>query len=133
MVLYTLEQCWEILGHYFENHCNNEECVRKLRTEEMHCQFRMFVILFRHFGILIDKPKHQKAKIVHTPENTAAVAESALEAPSTPIHRRSQQFNISETLLRRILHKDLGMATYKVQLVKKLKSIDHPMHFRFAK
>ena len=33
MVVYTLEQRWEILRHYFENHGNVAECVRKLRTD----------------------------------------------------------------------------------------------------
>ena len=80
-----------------------------------------------------DKLKREKSKTVHTPEYFAAVAESICEAPSTPIHRRSQQLNISETSLRRILHKDLGIKPYKVQLVQELKSIDHPMRFRFAK
>ena len=84
-------------------------------------------------GILIDKPKSEKPKTVCKPENTAAVAESVCEAPSTSIHRRSQQFNLSETSLRRILHKDLGMMSYKVQLVQELKLIDHPMRFCFAK
>ena len=32
MVMHTLEQRWEILRHYFENHGNVAECVRKLRT-----------------------------------------------------------------------------------------------------
>ena len=32
-VVYTLEQCWEILRHYFGNHSNVAECVRKLRTD----------------------------------------------------------------------------------------------------
>ena len=59
-------------------------------------------------GILIDKPKREQPKIVRTPENIAAVAESVCEAPSTLIHSRSQQLHISETSLRRILHKDLG-------------------------
>ena len=83
--------------------------------------------------ILIDKPKRAKPKTVLTPENIAAVAESVREAPSTSIHRCSQQFNISETSLRRILHKDLCMTTYKRQLVQELKPIDHPMRFGFAK
>ena len=61
------------------------------------------------------------------------MVESVCEAPSTSIHRRSQQLNISETSLRLILHKDLGMTLYKVQLVQELKSIDHPMRFRLAK
>ena len=33
MVVYTLDQRWEILRHYFENHGNVAECVRKLRTD----------------------------------------------------------------------------------------------------
>ena len=82
-------------------------------------------------GILIDKPKREKPKTVRRPENIAAVAESVCEAPS--IYRRSQQLNISETSLRRILHKDLGMTPYEVQLVLELKPIDLPMRFRFAK
>ena len=32
MIVYTLEQRWEILRHYFEKHGNVAECVRKLRT-----------------------------------------------------------------------------------------------------
>ena len=83
-------------------------------------------------GILI-VPKREKPKTVHTHENTAAVAESVCEAPLTSIHRCSQQLNISETSLRRILHKELGMTPYKIQLVHELKPIDHPMRFRFAK
>ena len=58
-------------------------------------------------GILIDKPKREKPRTVLTPENIAAVAENVCEVPSTLIHRRSQQWNISETSLRRILYKDL--------------------------
>ena len=32
MVVNALEQRWEILRHYFENHANVTEYVRKLRT-----------------------------------------------------------------------------------------------------
>ena len=56
------------------------------------------------------------------------MAESVREAPLTSIHRRSQQLNISETLLRRILHKDLAITPYKVQFIQDLKPIDHQMH-----
>ena len=83
--------------------------------------------------MLIDKPKYEKPKTVRTPEYIAAVAESVCEAPSTSIHRRCQQLNISGTSLRRILHKDLGITPHKVHLVKELKPIDHPMRFCFAK
>ena len=62
--------------------------------------------------ILIDKLKQEKPKTAHTPENTTAVTENEREAPSTSIHRHPQQFNISETSLKRILHKNLGMPPY---------------------
>ena len=70
---------------------------------------------------------------MRTPDTIAAMAACVHEAPSTSIHRRSQQLNTSEKSLKRILHKDLGMTPYKVQLVQELKPIDHPMHIRFAK
>ena len=67
---------------------------------------------------------------MRTTENIAAVAERVCEAPLTSI--RSQQLNISETSFRAILHKDLGITPYKVQLVQELKPIDHTMSFHFA-
>ena len=86
----------------------------------------------KEIGILIDIPKREKPKIVRTPENIATVAKSVRKAPLTSIHRRSQQLNISETLLRRILHKDLGVTPYKIQLVQELRPIDHSIRFHFA-
>ena len=84
-------------------------------------------------GILIGKQKREKPKTVHTPENIDAMAKSVYEASSTLIHLRSQQSNISETSLKKMLHKFLGMTPYNVQLVQELKTIDHLMRFRFAK
>ena len=100
-----------------QNVCEN--CVRILE-EEKHRQFRMIVILWKKWKQLasssINHPHREKPKTVRTPEYIAAVAESVCEAPLTSIHRRSQQLNISETSLRRILHKDLSMAPYKYEL-----------------
>ena len=135
MVVYTLEQRWEILQQYFENHGNVAECIRKLRTdfgrrEAPSAPYVGYIVKkVKECGILIDKPKREKPKIEPTPENIAAVAESVCEAQSTSIHRFFHQLNISEASL----HKVLGMTPYKVQLVQELKPIDHPMRFRFAK
>ena len=102
--------------------------MRKLRTdfgrrEGLSAPYvRYLVKKVKETSILIDKPKREIPKTVHIPESIAAVAES-----------EHQQLNILETSLRRILHKDLGMMPYKVQLVQKLKPIDRPMRFRFAK
>ena len=99
------------MQHYFENHGNVAECVQKLRKDFGRREaptapyVRYLVTKVKETGILIDKPKREKPKTVRTPENIAAVTESVCEASSTSIHRRSQKLNISETTLRRILHK----------------------------
>ena len=124
------------MRHYFENYGNVADGVRTLldfgRREPPYVRY-LVKKKVKEAGIIINNPKREKPKPMRTPENIAAVAESVCAAPSTTIHRRSQQLNISEILLRRILHKDLGMMPYKVQLVQELKPIDHPMRFRFAK
>ena len=68
MVVYTLEQHWQILRHYFENHGNVAECVRKFRTDfgRRHAPSAPYV---RYF--------------------VKTVTESVCEAPSTSIHRRT--------------------------------------------
>ena len=101
------------MRHNFENHGNVAECVQKLRTdfgrrEAPSAPYVHYGVKeVKETGILIDKPKRENSKTVRTPENIAAVAESVCEAPSTSIYSRSQQLNISETSLRRILHRDL--------------------------
>ena len=66
MFVYTLQQRWKILQHYFRNHGNVAECVRKLRTDFRRREapsapyVRYFVKKVKETGILIDKPKHQK-------------------------------------------------------------------------
>ena len=66
MVVYTLEHRWYILLHYFENHGNVAECVRKLRTDFERREtpsapyIRYLVIKVKETGILIDKPKREK-------------------------------------------------------------------------
>ena len=103
MVVYALEQCWEILRHYFENHGNTAECVRKLCTDFERREapsapyIRYFVKKVKETGILIDKLKHEKPKTVRTPVNIAAMAESVCKALSTSVHCRSQQLNISDS------------------------------------
>ena len=139
MVGYTLEQCWKILRHYFKNHSNVAECLRKLHFDfgrrEATSAPCMFIILWKKWNKLASSSINQSVKsqkqCVHP--LILLLWQKVCEAPSTSIQRRSQQLNISETSLRRILHKDLGMTPYKVQLVQELKPIDHPMRFLSAK
>ena len=61
MAVYTLKQCWEILRHYFENHGNVAECVRKLltvfgRREASSAPYVRYVVKkVQETDILIDK------------------------------------------------------------------------------
>ena len=106
MIMYTLEQRWEILRHYLENHGNVAECCRKLRIDFGRREassapyVRYLLKKVKETGILIDKPNREKPKTMRSPVNIAAVAESVREAPSILIHRRPQQLNISETSFR---------------------------------
>ena len=68
MIVNTLEQRWGVLRHYFDNHGNVAECVRKLRTdfgrrEALLAPYvRYLVKKVKETGILIDKPKREKPK-----------------------------------------------------------------------
>ena len=93
-----------------QNMCEN---FVRILEEEKHSQTRMFVVLWKKWKQLASSSINQSVKS-QKPVNITAVAESVYEAPSTSIHRCSQQLNISETSLRRILHKDLGMTPYKI-------------------
>ena len=107
MIVYALEQSWEILRQYFENHGNVAECVVTILYEFWKNRSTASIVCSiscEKTGILSDKPKREKPKTVRTPDNIAAVAEKVREAPSTTLQRRSQQLNISVTSLRRILH-----------------------------
>ena len=89
---------------------------RKKRCFSSAPKVRYLVKKVKETGVLIDKPKREKSKTVRTPENIAAVAEVCVK-------RHQHQFTVVPTLehfgdvLRRILHKDLDMTPYKVQLV----------------
>ena len=83
-------------------------------------------------SILIDKATREKLETLCSPENIFPVAESVHETSSKSIHRRSEQLNISEKSLQRILHKDLGVVPYNIQLVQEFKPIDQAMSYHFA-
>ena len=59
MVVYTLEQRSKILPHYFEDHGNIAECVRKLHTDfERRALSAPYVRYFVENNAYIEKPIH---------------------------------------------------------------------------
>lgn len=135
---FTLEQRWEILQSYFQSGCCVAETVRILKRNfgrnnaPTAAGVRKFVKKVRETGLLIDNRTYSRVRPVRSTENIAAVAESVRLNPRTSTRQRSQQLNISRTSLRRILHKDLGLFAYKVQLTQELKQNDHPLRYRFS-
>ena len=67
----------KVLRHYFENHGNVAECVRKLRTDFGRKQapsapyVRYLVKKVKETSILSAKPKREKPKTVRTPVKIA--------------------------------------------------------------
>ncbi|XP_075149038.1 uncharacterized protein LOC142222673 [Haematobia irritans] len=62
----------------------------------------------------------------------AAVRDSVAEEPSTSTRRRAQQLHLSRSSLMNIMHKDLHLHAYKVQLSQELKPLDHSKHREWA-
>ena len=83
MVVYTLEQRWEILRNYFENHGNVADCVRKLRKDFG----RRKAPSVPNIRYLVKEVK-ETGKTVRTPENIAAVAEKVC------VKRHQHQFTV---------------------------------------
>ncbi|KAJ8962482.1 hypothetical protein NQ318_000870 [Aromia moschata] len=136
---FTLEQRWEILKNYFQSECCVAETVSKLRTIFGRNEapsapgVRKFLRKVRETGMLMDKRSHPRlAPRVRTAERVAAVTQSVRENPRTSTRHRAQQLNVSRTSLRRILHKDLGLFAYKLQLTQEVKENDHPLRYRFS-
>lgn len=134
---YSLEQSWEILKTYFQSGESPTQTVRNLKKKldkkdvPSEAFLRQFVNRVRKTGSLVDKTRKRPFPARST-ENIAAVSDSVHERPSTSIRHRSQELNLSRSTLHRILRKDLAFKPYKVQLVHRLKPIDHPSRLRFA-
>ena len=69
---------------------------------------------------------------VRSAENIAIVSESVAEDPNVSIPRRSQELGLSYGILWRILHLDLHLHPYKVQLRQQLKPVDHSKRRRYV-
>ena len=71
---------------------------------------------FKLLGQVSDVKNRTRARRAGTSTNIASVAHSMEENPGLSIPCRSLELGISQTTLHRILHKDLCLKAYKVQL-----------------
>jgi len=70
---------------------------------------------------------------VRTEVNIAAVSASVSDDREMSIRRRSQQLGLCYSTTWEILRKDLGVKSYKIQLVQELKPHDLPQRLTFGK
>ena len=138
MERYTLQQRIEIIKIHYKNGENLAVTVRKTKAflgrREAPCRTTIHKLMekFELLGQVSDVKNKTRARRSRTTENIAAVAQSVEENPGLSIPRRSLELGIPQTSLHRILHKDLGLKAYKVQLTQELKPADHQQRRVFA-
>ena len=136
MVVYTLEHCWKILRHYFENHRNVAECGRKL-----HRQLRMFVILWstklakvRKYWKLASSSINQSVKSQKQRIHPRILLLWQKECVKRYKNQLTVVFN--NWTFRRHHWEEFCIKTMiwcHTKMVQELKPIDQPMYFSYAK
>lgn len=134
----NLEQRYQIIKVYFENNSSIRETHRKLRKfygrhdRPSEHAIRGIVDKFRTMYTLHDVKSPTRRRNIRTEESISIVKDSADEDPNLSIRRRSQQLCLCPSTTWQILHKDLGLHPYKIQLVQEIKPEDHGMRRTFA-
>ena len=90
MIVYSLEQCWEMLNHYFDNSGNVAQCVRILRANfgrevaPAAPYARYFVNKVKEKCVPLNKLTRTKQPTKRTPKNIDAAAESVRQVEIAP-------------------------------------------------
>ena len=138
MERYSTNQRVLVVKTFYQNQSSITVTLRKLRQilgrNNVPTKATVYRIVreFEERGTVADRPKLGPRRTVATPENIAAVQESVAESPTTSIRHRSQELGISPSVLWRILHKDLHLFPYKIQLTQKLLPQDHASRRAYA-
>lgn len=135
---YTIQQRLEIIRIYHQNACSVRRTFRALR--EIYGQHNRpterslyrLVQKFEQTGSVADKSTFVRRRGARSEVNIAAVSQSVGDDPNLSIPRRSQELGLSQTTTWRILHQDLRLKAYKVQITQELKPNDHQVRRNFA-
>ena len=126
---YTLKQRIEIVKIHYKNGENFSETVRKVKNFIGRCEtpsrtaIVKLVQTIEMLGQVSDVKNRTRARRARTSANIAFVAYSVEENPGLFIPRRSLELGISQMIVHRILHKDLCLKAYMVQLTQELKPV----------
>ena len=86
---------------------------------------------FKATGVVSNIERSIHRRFARCAENIAVVSESVATDSNVSIPRRSQELGLSDGTLWHILHLDLYLLTYKVQLTHQQKPADHSQHRRY--
>jgi hypothetical protein len=131
MASYTIQQRVQIVELFYENKRSVKSVYRKLRefyglhNRPTESTIGRIVKKFQETGSVEDQKSKKYSRSGRSQENIDLVRESVAEDPEMSIRRRSQQVGLSESTTWRILHKDLALKAYKVQITQELKPLDH--------
>ena len=93
---------------------------------------RKWVTKFEETGSTLEKPKSGRPRTSRTAENVERVSRSVRNDKNLSIRKRASALNLDKSSLLRILHKDLKLHPYKIQLVQELKPQDAGQRLTFV-
>ena len=105
----------------------------KLKSAPVKNTIKSLYAKFVNTGNLSNASHASRQRTSRSDENIEAVRASIEETPTTSSYRRSQELDIARTTLRRIIHSDLKMFPYKIQMTQKLNPADYPRRLSFGK
>ncbi|CAK9811660.1 Transposable element Tc3 transposase [Anthophora quadrimaculata] len=103
-----------------------------VQNRPSECTIRRIVEKFEETCSVCDITRCGYQRSACSAKNIVAVRDSVEENPNLSIPRRSQQLQLSYGTTWRILHRDLNLHAYKIQLTQELKPQDHSMCRNFA-
>lgn len=131
MEKYSINQRVLIVKTFYQNQSSITVTMRKLREifgrNNVPTKRTIYRVVndFEERGSVSDRPKHRPQRTARSAENITAAQESVQNNPSTSIRRRAQELGLQRTSLATILHKDLHLFPFKIQLTQELLPQDH--------
>lgn len=138
MQKYILEERIKILIFYLENQRSIYKTQLEFRKfynvkkSPSGATIRSIFCKFEKYGSVGDSSRSGRPPSSRTNENIELVRASVAEDASTSTRKRSTQLKIGETSLRRILHQDLKMYPYKIQMTQRLTSDDYAKRMEYS-
>lgn len=139
MEKYSINQRVLIVKTFYQNQSSITVTMRKLREifgrNNVPTKRTIYRVVndFEERGSVGDRPKHGPQRTARSAENITAAQESVQNNPSTSIRRRAQELGLQRTSLATILHKDLHLFPFKIQLTQELLPQDHLRRRTYAK